>query len=65
MANDCSLNRLWSFLLGIGAGAAVVLVVDQFTGGRSPVDRPPQPSEEEVDRDIEMSFPASDPPASY
>lgn len=65
MANDCSMNRLWSFLLGIGAGAAVVLVVDQFTSGRSSGGDRPQPSEEEVDRDIEMSFPASDAPASY
>jgi hypothetical protein len=65
MANDCSLNRLWSFLLGIGAGAAVVLVVDHFSRGRSSPGQPPQPSEEEVDRDIEMSFPASDASASY
>ena len=65
MENECSLNRLWSFLLGIGAGAAAVLVVDHFTADRSSVGRLPQPSEEEVDRDIEMSFPASDASASY
>jgi hypothetical protein len=65
MANECSMNRFWSFLLGIGAGAAAVLVVDHFTGGRSPRGHRPQPSEEEVDRDIEMSFPASDASASY
>jgi hypothetical protein len=65
MANDCSQNRFWSFLLGIGAGAAVVLVVDHFTAGRSSAGQPPQPSEEEVDRDIEMSFPASDAYTSY
>lgn len=65
MATDCSLNRLWSFLIGIGAGAAVVLAIDHFADGRSSSGRRPQPPEEDVDRAIEMSFPASDATASY
>jgi hypothetical protein len=65
MPGDCSLNRLWSFLLGICAGAAAVFVADHFTAGGSSSGRRPQPSEDDVDRDIEMSFPASDAPASY
>lgn len=65
MANDCSLNRVWSFLIGIGAGAAVVLAIDHFASDRSSSGRRPQPPEEDVDRDIEMSFPASDASASY